>query len=103
MTLYYKVAAQTPFNQSIITYSHQGEPLSRGTLVIVPLGSRSIEACVLQETTELDTDAKKIKAMSGTSPSRLRNSLAVRRLTLRIQTNISQFSCLRIAKRASTR
>lgn len=68
MTLYYKVAAQTPFNQSIITYSHQGEPLCRGTLVVVPLGSRSIEACVLQETTELDTDAKKIKAIKEIIP-----------------------------------
>lgn len=46
---YYKVAVNTPFNQSILTYRTENE-YNRGDLVKVPLGKRMEKGCVLEST-----------------------------------------------------
>ena len=45
---FYEIAVNTPFNNSLLTYSSK-ESLKKGTLVEVPLGKRKEKGCVLKE------------------------------------------------------
>ena len=46
MENYYLIAVNTPFNNSLLTYSSELENLDQGTLVKVPLGKRMEDGCV---------------------------------------------------------
>ena len=61
---YYKIAVNTPFNNSILTYKSEHN-LERGTLVEVPLGKRSEKGCVLSVDESPDTsyDLKEVKGL----------------------------------------
>lgn len=64
--VYYKVAVNTPFNNSILTYKGSEEELCvPGDLVQVPLGKRSCLGCVFEkhEKNLEDVDPKKIKSI----------------------------------------
>lgn len=62
---YFLVAVNTPFNNSLLTYSSEISELDRGTLVKVPLGKRLVDGCVWKKTNELDgQDASKIKPIA---------------------------------------
>lgn len=67
MTLYYSIAVNSPFNQSILTYkAEDGLNLARGTLVKVPLGKRLIDGCVLGPEVKInDLDLSKIKNVNN--------------------------------------
>ncbi len=45
---YYEIAVNTPFNNSLLTYSFE-KKLNRGDIVLVPLGRRKEKGCVLGE------------------------------------------------------
>lgn len=60
MTKYFKVAVNTPFNNSILTYKSDLN-LSRGDIVSVPLGKRKEKGCVLEEENTVELDNKKLK------------------------------------------
>jgi len=60
MTKYFKVAVNTPFNNSVLTYKSDFE-LKRGDLVSVPLGKRKEKGCVLEEEKSTDFNQEKIK------------------------------------------
>ncbi len=64
MSKYYQVAANTPFNNSLLTYRSDVQDIQPGTLVVVPLGARKVEACILKEI-ESDLDQEKIKEISS--------------------------------------
>jgi len=55
---YYRVAANTPFNNSLLTYKSQ-EIFNLGDIVQVTVGKRSIKACILNEvkSDELESDS----------------------------------------------
>jgi primosomal protein N' (replication factor Y) len=62
--VFYKVAVNTPFNNSILTYKGEEDELRMpGELVSVPLGKRSCVGCILEAQTSLsdEMDPKKIK------------------------------------------
>jgi len=67
----YQVAANTPFNDSLLTYSadeSMAEKLSRGTLVKIPLGKREIDGCIWNSVSEKEfneVDLTKIKSISS--------------------------------------
>jgi primosomal protein N' (replication factor Y) len=67
MTLYYSIAVNSPFNQSILTYKAGPEMvLTRGMLVKVPLGKRFIDGCVLGEELNIASiDLAKIKEVKS--------------------------------------
>lgn len=55
----YRLAVDSPFNQSILTYL--GTDLLPGELVEVPLGRRKVEGCVIEEVDGADVDESKLK------------------------------------------
>lgn len=70
MTILYRVAVNTPFNHSILTYSSE-EDFARGTLVEVPLGKNRIEKGCILGLSEEDVDKSKIKDIKGRFESEL--------------------------------
>ncbi len=59
----YLLAVNSPFNQSLLTYL--GEDFFTGQLVEVPLGKRSVEACVLEQVDSADIDVSKLKIIKN--------------------------------------
>ncbi|MCP4913723.1 MAG: primosomal protein N' [Oligoflexia bacterium] len=55
--MYYKIAVNTPFNNSILTYSSNSKYES-GQLVYVPLGKRKEKGCVLGEDSNVDSSVE---------------------------------------------
>lgn len=71
-TLYYQVAVDSPFNQSMLTYAYDSEDnnqLSQGTIVSVPLGKRSIDGCIWNLGSAEGLDLKKIKNINNINPN----------------------------------
>jgi len=63
---YYQIAVDSPFNQSILTYSHESEVdvlLPQGTIVSVPLGKRHIDGCIWSEGNVAGLELTKVKAI----------------------------------------
>ena len=67
MTSYYSVAVNSPFNQSILTYTAEDNlELRRGMLIKAPLGKRLVDGCVLGPELNLDhIDLDKIKEIKS--------------------------------------
>ena len=62
---YYLVAVNTPFNNSLLTYSSELENLDQGTLVKVPLGKRMEDGCVWKRLESVEAlDLSKIKPIA---------------------------------------
>jgi primosomal protein N' (replication factor Y) len=61
--IYYSVAANTPFNNSVLTYKSE-KPFSVGQLVSVPLGKRTVGGCILKEE-KSGFDEAKLKEIIG--------------------------------------
>lgn len=57
---FYKVAVNTPFNRSVLTYSSERD-IEVGTLVMVPLGKRSCLGCIIALESAADVEAVKLK------------------------------------------
>jgi primosomal protein N' (replication factor Y) (superfamily II helicase) len=68
MTKIYKVAANTPFNQSLLSYSSDDD-FSQGDCIQVPLGKRSVFAWVLGIDHVPSVDLKKIKRIEAKAVS----------------------------------
>lgn len=65
--VFYTVAVNTPFNDSILTYrAPENDDCGPGDLVQVPLGKRGCLGCVLEEKSDLveDVDPKKIRPIT---------------------------------------
>ncbi|MCR9203891.1 MAG: DEAD/DEAH box helicase family protein, partial [Halobacteriovoraceae bacterium] len=60
---YFEVAVNTPFNNSILTYTSELK-LKRGDLVTVPLGKRSAQGCILSVVASYE-NPEKLKAIEG--------------------------------------
>lgn len=67
---YYRVAANTPFNDSILTYKSDQDH-DKGDIVIVPLGKREVSGLVIERVEGLpgEIDPKKIKKILQKSES----------------------------------
>lgn len=63
MIHYYLVATNTPFNNSLLTYSYEGDEIKKGMLVKVPLGSRVVDGCVWKKIDFDQNDKTKIKSI----------------------------------------
>ncbi len=71
MVKHYLVAANTPFNNSLLTYISESD-LNRGDLVEIPLGKRMTSGCIIKEiddTVEEGIDYKKIRGLVDDSIS----------------------------------
>jgi primosomal protein N' (replication factor Y) len=61
---YYLIAVNTPFNNSLLTYSFESEELKKGMLVKIPLGKRVVDGCVWARVDSKNIEkADKIKAI----------------------------------------